>query len=54
MTSHWLSFGLALVALGQSGSSAMVQTAAATPSGLSGAATRAAGAAPAAVAHLSR
>jgi len=31
MTSHWLSFGLALVALGQSGSSAMVQTAAATP-----------------------
>jgi beta-lactamase class A len=30
MTSHWLSFGLALVALGQSGSSATVQTAAAT------------------------
>ena len=28
MTSHWLSFGLALIALGQSGSSAMVQTAA--------------------------
>jgi len=30
MTSHWLSFGLALVALGQSGSSAIFQTAAAT------------------------
>jgi beta-lactamase class A len=38
MTSHWLSLGLAIVALGQSGSSAMVQGAgtAAVPSGSTG------------------